>query len=142
MKHTSSPEVQQILQERFGKDTLLALATIDGEWPAVRTVNSWYDSGAFYIITHAKSRKVRQLAHNPRAAICGDWFTAHGMGENLGPLSASENAILRDTLRKVFAAWYDNGHIDEKDPNTCILRIRLTDGILFHHGTRYDLDFT
>ena len=54
MKHTSSPEVQQILQERFGKDTLLALATIDGEWPAVRTVNSWYDSGAFYIITHAK----------------------------------------------------------------------------------------
>jgi len=24
----------------------------------------------------------------------------------------------------------------------CILRIRLTEAVLFHHGTRYDLDFS
>ena len=44
-------------------------------------------------------------------------------------------------LREAFAAWYDNGHTDESDPNTCILRIRLTDGILLNHGTKYELDF-
>jgi hypothetical protein len=30
----------------------------------------------------------------------------------------------------------------ESDLNTCILRIKLTDGLLFNHGTRYDIDFT
>lgn len=34
-----------------------------------------------------------------------------------------------------------NGHINESDHNTIILRIRLTDAVLFSHGTRYDIDF-
>ena len=42
-------------------------------------------------------------------------------------------------LRKAFAAWYDNGHTNEDDPNTIILRIRLTDGVLYSKGTRYEL---
>jgi general stress protein 26 len=44
-------------------------------------------------------------------------------------------------LRAVFAAWYTNGHTDENDPNTCILRVRLTDAVLFSHGTKYEMDF-
>ena len=38
-----------------------------------------------------------------------------------------------------FAAWIDNGHHDLQDVNTCIVRIDLTDGALFSHGTRYDI---
>ena len=37
-----------------------------------------------------------------------------------------------------FDEWYSNGHINESDPNTCILRIRLTDGVLFDHGTKHE----
>ena len=44
-------------------------------------------------------------------------------------------------LRAVFAEWYDNGHTNEEDSNTCILKIELTDAVLFHHGTRYVLEF-
>jgi len=44
-------------------------------------------------------------------------------------------------LRTVFAEWYDNGHVDETDPNTCLLCVRLTDGVLLDHGTRYDINF-
>ena len=33
---------------------------------------------------------------------------------------------------------YGNGHINEDDPNTIILKIRLTDGILFSNGLRYE----
>lgn len=53
-----------------------------------------------------------------------------------------KNQEIADKLRTVFAEWYLNGHTDEKDPNTIILRIRLTDGVLFSHGTRYDINFT
>ena len=49
---------------------------------------------------------------------------------------------LAEKLRSAFASWYDNGHTNEEDVNTVILRIRMTDGILLHHGTKYDIDFT
>lgn len=137
-----SPQAESILAERFGHDTLLSLATMDGEIPSVRIVNSYYENGAFYTVTYALSNKMRQIEKNPTVAVCGEWFTAHGIGENIGHPCDPANAELADKLRTVFAEWYDNGHTDESDPNTCILRIRLTDGLLLSHGTRYDIDFT
>lgn len=110
--------------------------------PYVRTVNSYYENGAFYTVTYTLSNKMRQIAKNPAVAICGDWFTAQGIGENLGHICAEENTAIAAKLREVFSEWYYNGHTDESDPNTCILRVRLTDGVLLSHGTRYDIDFT
>ncbi len=45
-------------------------------------------------------------------------------------------------MKIAFAEWIGNGHNDFSDPNTIILRIDLTEGVLFSHGTRYDIDFT
>lgn len=134
-------EIAAIMDERFGRDNLLALTTVDGDSPAVRTVNAYYEGGAFYTITHALSGKMQQIGRNPKVAICGDWFTARGTAESMGHILLPENANLADKLRTVFAEWYDNGHVSEADPNTIILCIRLTDGVLFHHGTRYDITF-
>ena len=130
-----------IIQERFGKDSLIALATVDGDILAVRTVNTVYIDGAFYVVTYALSGKMKQIAKNPTVAICGDWFTAHGVGENLGHVLLEENQNIMEKLRTAFSAWYNNGHTNEADPNTCLLKIRLTDGVLFSHGTRYDIKF-
>ena len=127
---------------RFGCDRLISIATCVDNMPYVRAVNAYYENGAFYVITHAKYEKMKQLAVNPNIAICGEWFTAHGIGENIGYILAADNARIFDKLHKAFAEWYDNGHIDESDPNFIILRIRLTKGVLFVNGTRYDLDFT
>lgn len=135
-------EAQEILKERFGHDTLLSLATVDGDQPFVRTVNAYYEDGAFYVITHGLSNKMKQIAKNPRVAVSGDWFTAQGMGVNLGYFGKAENRELAETLRWAFAEWIDNGHNDFSNENTCILCVRLTYGLLFSHGTRYDLDFT
>ena len=85
---------------------------------------------------------LKQIADNPVVAVCGDWFTGHGMGENLGWIRDNKNTELAEKLRSAFASWYDNGHTNEEDVNTVILRIRMTDGILLHHGTKYDIDFT
>ena len=134
--------IAELMTRRFGHDNLIALATTSGTIPQVRAVNTYYENGSFYTITHALSGKMQQLRENPNAAICGDWFTAHGIGENLGWIGSPENEDLADKLRTVFAEWYDNGHVNEEDENTVILRIRLTDGILFHQGTRYEIDFT
>ena len=137
----SFPDALAIMEARFGCDSLIALATVEEGRPAVRAVNAYYEDGAFYIITHGLSNKMRQLGANPAAALCGEWFTGEGMGENIGHPRAQENRELMDKLHAAFAELYDNGHVDENDPNTCILRIRLREGVLFSHGTRYDIDF-
>ena len=139
--HTNDPKALQLMNERFGHDTLLALATLDGGLPAVRTVNAYYEDGCFYSITYALSGKMKQLAANPAAAVCGEWFTGRGVGETLGWLCDEANKALLEKLRTVFASWYENGHINEADPNTVILRVRLTEGVLMSHGTRYTLSF-
>ncbi|MBQ7319534.1 MAG: pyridoxamine 5'-phosphate oxidase family protein [Clostridia bacterium] len=133
--------VRSLMDRRFGHDNLIAIATEQDHTPYVRAVNTYYEDGSFYVITHALSNKMQQLAINPKIAICGDWFTAQGLGESIGHILTPENAAIADKLRTAFAEWYDNGHSDENDPNTIILRIRLISGVLFHHGTRYDIDF-
>ncbi|MBQ3157816.1 MAG: pyridoxamine 5'-phosphate oxidase family protein [Clostridia bacterium] len=134
-------EITEMMMERFGHDNLIALATLDGDIPSVRTVNAYYEDGSFYVVTHALSGKMQQIEKNPKVAVCGDWFTARGIGESMGHILRRENTALADKLRNAFAAWYDNGHTNEADPHTIILRIRLTEGVLFHHGKRYDITF-
>ena len=140
MKHNA--QTDQILSDRFGKDSLIALATVENGIPHVRTVDAVYVGGAFYVVTYSLSGKMQQIAKNPTVAICGEWFTAHGVGENLGHVLLPENKKIMDILRAAFALWYDNGHTNEADPNTCLLKIRLTDGVLFSNGSRYEIDFT
>ena len=135
------PKAEAILEKRFGKDTLLSVATVEGDRPSVRIVDAVYENGSFYTITYLLSGKMKQIAKNPRVGVCGEWFTGHGVGESLGSLTAGHNRAMHSRLKEAFALWYGNGHIDETDPNNVILRIRLTDGVLMDHGTRYDLAF-
>ena len=133
-----SQEAEAVMMERFGKDTVIALATAKDDVPYVRSVNAYYENGAFYVITHALSNKMKQIECNPAVAISGEWFTAHGTGVSLGYFGKSENSMIAETLRNVFSAWIDNGHNDFSDENTIILRIELTGGTLFSHGKRYE----
>lgn len=131
------PQAEKIMAERFGKDAVIALATVEREVPYVRNVNAYYEAGSFYIITHAHSNKIKQIEKNPNVAIAGDWFTAHGKGENLGYFGKEENRTMAEKLKRAFAEWIDNGHTDLADENTIILCVKLTDGLLLSQGTRY-----
>ena len=135
-----SREAEQIMMERFGKDTIISLATTENATPYVRYVNAYYENGSFYIITHALSNKIKQIKANPVVAIAGEWFTAHGRGVSLGYFGKKENCVIAEKLKRVFAEWIDNGHTDFSDENTIILCVQLTEGILFSHGTRYDME--
>ena len=129
----------EILKNRFSKDSLMALATVDKNGlPWVRTIDAIFIDDSFYTITYALSNKVQHVNNNPLVAISGEWFSGHGIGKNLGHIKLPQNEDIANILRQAFASWYDNGHTNEEDPNTIILRIKLTDGILFSEGTRYD----
>ena len=132
-------EVEQIMVERFGKDAVIALATMENEIPFVRYVNAYYENGAFYIITYALSNKMQHIKINPVVGVAGEWFTGHGRGINLGYFGKKENYILAKKLKNVFAEWIDNGHNNFDDENTVILCVELTDGLLLSHGTRYEI---
>ena len=135
-------EAEEILVERFGKDSIIALATTIDEVPYVRNVNAFYVDGAFYVLTYGLSNKMKQIEINPIVALAGDWFTAHGKGINLGYFGKEENKDIANKMRVAFSEWIDNGHNNFDDVNTCILRIDLIDGLLLSHGTRYEIDFS
>ena len=131
-------EAEKAMKERFGKDAVIVLATMENGMPSVRYVNAYYEDGAFYIITNARSGKMRQIKKEPRVALAGEWFTAHGMGIDLDYFGKEENRGVAEKLKQVFSQWIDNGHNDLGDENTIILCVKLTDGILLSHGTRYE----
>lgn len=135
-------EAEEILIERFGKDSVIALATDVNGTPYVRYVNAFYVDGAFYVLTYGLSNKMKQIEMNPVVALAGDWFTAHEKGVNLGYFGKEENKDIADKMREVFSEWIDNGHNNFNEVNTCILRISLIDGVLLSHGTRYEIDFS
>ncbi len=54
-------QAEKIMTERFGKDTVLALATTEEAVPQVRFVNAYYERGCFYVITYALSNKMKQI---------------------------------------------------------------------------------
>lgn len=135
-------EAEKIMEERFGRDSIIALATAANNIPYVRNVNAYYEDGSFYVLTYGLSDKMKQLKENPVAAISGEWFSAHGKAVDMGYFGKEENKAVAEKMRKVFAAWIDNGHNDFNDENIIILRIVLTDGVLFSNGTRYELDFS
>jgi len=145
-------EAMRKLDEKLGdKESLISLSTIALEQgtcgrsrPAARIVCAYYLDGAFYTVTYATSNKMVQIAQNPEVAVCiiVENFTADGIGENMGWVCDEKNAGIMATLRTVFAEWYDEAN-DDDDPNTCLLRIRLTKGLWndAHAGIRNEVDF-
>ena len=137
-----SKETEKIMNERFGGDSIISLATAVDNIPYVRNVNAFYLDGSFYVLTYGLSSKMVQIEKNPIVAVSGEWFTAHGKGINLGYFGKPENEFIADKMKTVFSQWIDNGHNNFDDENTCILRIELKDGILFSNGKCYEIDFS
>ena len=80
-------EAEQIMEERFGGDNEMALATCRDNVPSVRTVNATYWEGCFYVITYGLSRKMEEIRDNPTVALSGEWFTCHARQRAWGGLA-------------------------------------------------------
>jgi len=142
----------KLIEERCGngKDNLLALGTIsiernnDGKpIPRVRDVDAYYENGVFYISTHAKSAKMREIEQNKEVAfsVCGQWISGKGIGENIGWVKDEKNAEIRAKMKKYFK-WFDEvGGEDNLD--SIVLRVTITTATVIkdHGAVVYIMDF-
>ena len=129
----------EILQERFQNDSLMALATVDEKGiPWVRTIDAVFYQDSFYTITYDLSNKMKHIGQNPVVGISGERFSGHARAESLGYIRLEKNEEIANRLRRAFASWYDNGHTNEEDTNTVILRMKIMDGIIMSEGMKYE----
>lgn len=135
----------KLMEERCGngKEEVIALATISlsqgvttNSRPAVRMVCAYYEDSAFYVSTDAKKSKMLQIEKNNEVSVCGlDWYTCQGTAENLGWVKEEKNAEIRAKFKKNFD-WFDEVG-DEDNPDSIVLRINLTEGIIIDNEKKY-----
>lgn len=130
----------QVLEELFAKDYQFALATSEDNVPSVRFVDTFYDNGAFYVVTYANSLKVLEIEGNDKVALCNQCYRFSGVAHNIGHPLLEENKEIRAKLIKVFEPWYFK-HNNENDKNMCYVKIQLRHGFFYKDGTGYDVDF-
>ncbi len=129
-----------VLNELFGRDCQFALATSKADVPSVRVVDTFYDDGAFYIVTHARSQKAMEIRANERVALCDKLYRFSGTARSVGHPLLHENSRIRSKLIRAFEPWYFK-HNDENDTDMCYIRIEPDTGFFYKDGTGYQVDF-
>jgi len=130
------------METLLARDCQFALATTDGHAPSLRYVDTFFAGGSFYVVTYAKSRKVREIEQNPNVALCDrNLFSFAGKAYNIGHPLKRENLAIREKLTEAFKLWYFR-HNNEADEAMCYLRVDPETGFFHHDGTGYRMDFT
>ena len=140
LRMTTYEKSLNVLDELFAKDYQFALATSNDNLPSVRFVDTFYYNGAFYIVTYAKSQKVKDIEKNPEISMCNKLYRFRGTARNIGHPLSEKNHAIRENLIKVFEPWYF-AHNNENDENMCYVRIELKQGFFYKDGTGYKVDF-
>lgn len=137
--YTESLEMMTAL---FGKDCFMALATAKDNIPSVRYIDTYYQDGAFYIVTYANSQKVKEIIANPHVALAIMACRFTGIATNIGHPLDAPNKEIREVLIKAFEPWYF-AHNNEADAQMCFVKVELTEGT-FEKGENenaYKVDF-
>ncbi|MDO5521239.1 MAG: pyridoxamine 5'-phosphate oxidase family protein [bacterium] len=129
-----------VLKELFQRDCQFVLSTCKDQMPSSRCVDTYYTNGSFWIVTYAKSQKVREIMANPNVALCSNLFRFSGKAYNCGHPLKTENSAIRSELIKAFEPWYFK-HNDEGDEAMCYVKVEVEHGFFFKDGTGYDVDF-
>jgi general stress protein 26 len=130
-----------VMDDLFGRDRQFSMATVKDGIPSVRFVDTYYEDGCMYIVTHAASRKVKDISHNPNVALCNSSLCRfRGLAVNIGHPLDSSNALVRQRLIEIFEPWYF-AHNNEADPGMCYVKVELQSGFFHQDGIGYKIDF-
>lgn len=130
----------EVLTELFNRDFTFSLATVKGDMPAVRVVDTYYDNGAFWVVTYANSNKVNEIIANPRVALCNNLYSFKGKAFNVGHPLDKKNQEIREKLIEAFKPWYF-AHNNENDENMCFVKVELEYGFFYKNGKGYKVEF-
>lgn len=128
------------MNELFARDYQFALATTNGNIPSVRFVDTYYDKGCFFIVTYAKSNKVKEIEINKNVSLCNKLYSFRGIAFNIGHPLNPQNSEIREKLIEAFEPWYFK-HNNENDENMCYVKVELTQGFVYKDGKGYKVDF-
>lgn len=137
-----------LLDKQLGDDVVVSLATCANNRVTVRNVDGYYKGGALYVITNAKSNKMKQIAQQPNVGLCKNFsrtrpfheglLEATGQGENIGH---PRGHTMEPELREVFRSFYGRP-VEEDDPHSCILKINLDTAVIYDGEYRFTIDFS
>lgn len=88
--------------KHFEKGMEPALATVDGDGVAARAVAVVPIDGKLYFSTMADSNKLKQIARNPRVALCLEAIQVRGTAKVTGALGSPEGKPAKDALIAAF----------------------------------------
>ncbi len=133
-------KAMKVMNELFAKDYTFAFATVKDNIPSVRFVDTYFDSENFYIVTYAKTQKVKELEISRNVALCNKLYRFDGIAYNIGHPLEPQNNEIREKLIKVFEPWYFE-HNNENDPDMCFVKVDLKQGFFYKDGIGYKVDF-
>ncbi|MFT9057389.1 MAG: pyridoxamine 5'-phosphate oxidase family protein [Ethanoligenens sp.] len=128
------------LYETIGQDKIMALATIDGDGVASRTVNIYTYKSDFYFITEADSNKYAQIKQNENVALSVDAVQLKGHAMPLEHPCSKSNKEIANYVEKQLPQQFSRY---AAQPNMRLVRIEpnYASFILLETGEGYVIDF-
>jgi general stress protein 26 len=123
MNQITPPTIEELL----GGETVVILATAEGNQPRVRPVTLVNNHGELFLLTGTNSRKVDQLKSNNNVEI----VKLVEVGEHTGyvRLVAQATIVEDETLRKRLAdetSFFSSYWPNSKDPSYTLIRFHIT----------------
>jgi uncharacterized pyridoxamine 5'-phosphate oxidase family protein len=102
-----SSAVLDIINEKYQNDTILLVATAKDNVPTIRSVDSFFYEGSFWIVTDLRCNYVKEIQSNGNVMISDGghnrfWCKARVVGHPLDKV----NAGIREVFLRVFHNWY------------------------------------
>jgi general stress protein 26 len=103
-----SSVVLDIMNEKYQNDTILLVVTAKENVPTVRSVDSFFYEGSFWIVSDLRCNYVQEIQSNENVMISDGghnrfWCKASVIGHPLETV----NAGMREVFLRVFDKWYN-----------------------------------
>ncbi len=132
--------VTEILKEKYSEDTILLIATANENVPTVRSVDSFYYEGSFWIVTDLSCNYVKEIQSNKHAMIsdgghnrfwCNAEVTGHPLDEN--------NKSIREVFMRVFSNWYKEVNNEDRK-SVCYVKVTPYKGYIHKDKVGYSFN--
>lgn len=132
----------EILTEKYQNDTILLIATARENVPTVRSVDSFYFDGSFWIVTDRRCNYVKEIQDNEYVMISDGghnrfWCKAVIAGHPLEPCNES----IRKVFLRVFSHWYQEVNNEELE-SVCYIQATPYKGYVHKDKLGYHFDMT
>lgn len=132
--------VLEKMSQRYQYDTIMLVATSEDHIPWVRSVDTFYSKGSFYIVTDLHQNYVKQLIKNPYVMISdGGHNRFSSKAVVLGHPLEEKNLQTREVYLDVFRNWYKEVNNESYD-SVCFVKATPYKGYFHENKLGYQFD--